>query len=203
MRRRFMTSEEKFTHLVRTTQKGTIEVYVNDSYVGTISSGRLEWKAPKYSGTVKIELKGVESYTSQVQASKQLALIRYERDNSLAAYLKPYEKYEAYDAALGSSMLSVVCYLSYPVTVKQVWNPNTLVSTSQQIINIEIPPTITESYIIDTSAGGSQVDAIENIDHTYNGELYQYSSSISFGRGYGKIDITTDSGVAYYINITD
>lgn len=185
MRRRYMTSEEKFTHLVRTTQKGTIEVYVDGSYVGTISSGRLEWKAPKYSGNVKIELKGVESYTSQVQSNKQLALITYDLNNSLVTYLKTYEQYEEYDAALGSSMLRISCYSSYPVTVKEVWNPNTIAYTSQPIINIQIPPSVTESYIIDTSSGNYQVDEIKNVDYTYNGELYKYTSSLSFGRGYG------------------
>lgn len=196
-------SQKLVTHFLRTSQHGTIQVYVNDKYVGTVSSGKLEWKAPKYKGIVKIELKGVEEYVSKIQSSAAVALVTWAVDNTLEAYLKPYEQFEKYDASIGSSMLNVTCYSSFPVTIKEVWNPVTNYSVNQSIINVQIPPNVTSTYIIDPRSGGGIIDTLKNMTYTYNGEIYQYQTGCSFGRGFGNIRLTTNAGREYYINITD
>lgn len=201
-RRRYMQAP-LVTHVVKAPYQDGVEVLVNDKSVGFISDGKVEWLSPKYKGTVEIQLVNPKTVTIETETFAQIALIYYCVDNSLEAYLKPYEQYTENNSSLGRSMLCMKCFDRHPVLQKDTIYTLSLVTTSQSIINVTMPVTSTTAYVIDSvGAEGSVVDQITDMTYSYNGEIYSTGDYLSFGRGYGDIKVVS-GGVEYYVNITN
>lgn len=81
MRRRYMHIP-LVTHTVKAIYQDGVEVLVDGFSVGFISNGQLEWLAPKYKGTVKVQLVNPKTITTETETVAQIALIYYCVDNS-------------------------------------------------------------------------------------------------------------------------